>query len=361
MPATRKEELPPIDVGAWVRVGGRVQGRNPKDLNGVSADTIYGELHAGGKIFKNVSLTLNLNGGAGTANTPAGSDGLAASFGIEDAIIGFDFADEFHIWLGQMLVPVDRANYGGPFFMIPWNYPGFLSVGATTVVTAPAEGPNGRNAGVSVWGDLLGNKLHYFASGFQSGPQYGRVLLSGRLNLDIVGTESGYFGNNTYFGDKDIVSIAIGGQYKQDGITGPAPMVMGMPVGPARVADYGEYNADALVELKYGGGGWITAEAAAYHFPGKYSSIENAFYVLGAIATPVVGVGNIQPMVRYQYGGGIGGDRAWALDAFISYLIKGPALRLMAGVQHTYVDVPGVTAGGIEANAIQLGAQAIFF
>ena len=38
--------------------------------------------------------------------------------------------DEFHLWAGHLLVPVDRANASGPFFMIPWNYPGFLTVGA---------------------------------------------------------------------------------------------------------------------------------------------------------------------------------------------------------------------------------------
>ena len=44
-----------------------------------------------------------------------------------DAIISFDLMDEFHVWAGHLLVPVDRANASGPFFMIPWNYPGFLT------------------------------------------------------------------------------------------------------------------------------------------------------------------------------------------------------------------------------------------
>jgi hypothetical protein len=346
MPATRKEELPPIDVGAWVRVGGRVQGgTNPKDLDGVGMDTIYGELHAGGRIFKNVSLTLNLN-----------ANGLAKSFGIEDAIIGFDFADEFHLWVGQLLVPIDRANYGGPFFMIPWNYPGFLTVGATTVVAAPAEGPSGRNAGASVWGDVASNKFHYYLGAFQSGPLTASPLFSGRLNLDIVGEESGYFGNSTYFGDKDIVSLSVGGQYQQNGSVGAVPMnAAGVVTGPAPEADYGAVAADALVELKYGGSGWVTGEAAFYAFDGKYNAVKDSFFILGAIATPTIGVGNIQPMVRYQLGAGSGNPKAYAIDAFLSYLIKGPALRIMAGVQHTDL------GNSVIGNAIQLGAQAIFF
>ena len=74
-----------------------------------------------------------------------------------------------------------------------------------------------------------------------------------------------------------------------------------------------------------------------------------------AIATPKVGVGNIQPMVRYQQGTG-DGPNAWSLDADVAYLIKGPALRAMVGVEHT--DLGSVLG---EANIVQLGAQAIFF
>jgi hypothetical protein len=336
MPGTREEKLPPIDVGAWVRVGGRIQGNNnPERLSGSRMDTVYGEVHAGGKIMKQVSLTLNLN-----------ANGLAGTAGIEDAIIGFDFLDQFHIWVGQQLVPVDRPNYGGPFFMITWNYPGFLTVGTKTVVTAPAEGPSGRNAGITAWGDLANNKLHYFIGGFQSGPLTDAPLISGRLNLDIIGDESGYFGNETYFGDKNILAVAVGGQYKKNGSNG----------GAAGKDDYGEVNADALLEMKYGGGGWITVDGGYYHFAGDFNSVKDAFYILGAIASPVVGVGNLQPMVRYQFGApGNGAPKAWNIDAFLSYLIKGPALRITGGLSHTELG-PGVVG-----NAIQLGAQAIFF
>ena len=52
MPATRADKLPPIDVGAWLRIGARFQGPDPKKLNDQSMESIYGELHAGGKIDK---------------------------------------------------------------------------------------------------------------------------------------------------------------------------------------------------------------------------------------------------------------------------------------------------------------------
>jgi hypothetical protein len=337
MPATREEKLPPIDVGAWVRAAGRLQGSKPKDLDGAAMDTAYAELHAGGKIQKNVSLTLNLN-----------ANGLAGTAGIEDAIIGFDFADPIHLWIGQLLVPVDRANFSGPFFMIPWNYPGFMSVGAKTFVAAPAEGPAGRNTGGSIWGNDPDGKVKYAVGVFLPPTSSGTPLVSGRISTAILGKETGYFGNESFFGDEDIVSIGIGGQYKKDG---SQAMVMGVP-GPTD--NYSEFNADALAEFKYGGGGWVSIDGAYYHFGGQYQYFKDAFYVTAAIATPKVGVGNIQPMVRYQQGSG-DNPNAWTIDAAVAYLIKGPALRAMVNFEHT--DIGNST----EANVVQFGAQAIFF
>ncbi len=345
MPATREEKLPAIDVGAWARAAGRLQGRNPKNLDGISMDTAYAELHAGGKIHKHVSVTLNLN-----------ASGLAGTAGIEDAIIGFDFCDSAHLWLGQLLVPVDRANFSGPFFMIPWNYPGFMTVGGTTVVSAPMEGPAGRNTGGSFWGNDPDGKVKYAVGVFLPSNPLTNPLLSARISTALIGKETGYFGNESFFGDQDIVTIGIGGQYKKEGSVGTAspPAMVGGVAGPAPTADYGEFNADALAELKYGGGGWVSLDAAYYHFVGQYNSIKDAFYVTAAVATPKVGVGNIQPMVRYQVGSG-NNPTAWTFDAGVAYLIMGPALRAMANVQHTDL------GSGTEANLVQFGAQAIFF
>jgi hypothetical protein len=343
MPATREEKLPAIDVGAWVRTAGKLQGSKPKNLDGAAVDTAYIELHAGGKVHKNVSLTLNLN-----------ASGLNGTAGIEDAIIGFDFADPIHLWIGQLLVPVDRANFSGPFFMIPWNYPGFISVGGPPVVLAPMEGPAGRNTGGSIWGNDPDGKVKYAVGVFLPAASSGTALLSGRISTAIIGKETGYFGNETFFGDQDIVSIGIGGQYKKDGSVGPAPVPPTTPPVPGPTDNYSEFNADALGEFKYGGGGWVSLDGAYYHFGGQYQTIKDAFYVTAAIATPKVGVGNIQPMVRYQLGSG-DGPKAWTIDAAVAYLIKGPALRAMVNFEHADI------GNGAEANMVQFGAQAIFF
>jgi hypothetical protein len=329
--ATEPRKLPPIGVAAWLRADVTFQNHDdPKKLDDQKFNP-YGELHAGGKIHENVSVTLNINAG--------GSHGTV---GIEDAIIGFDLQDEFHVWVGQLLVPVDRANYGGPFFAIPWNYTGGIGF-------VPHEGDYGRNAGISVWGDLQGGKFKYVLGAFDSGGVDESMLFSGRLQYDFIGTEPGYFGNASYFGEKDIVAVGLGAQYQGDGESSPAGV-------PPATDDYVEVNADVLAEMKLANGGWATGEGGLYITGGDYPGYgKTAFYLTGAYATPKVGIGNIQPMLRFQMGLGDDSTKVWSVDAAVSYLIMGPALRLVGNFQHVKNDPGG------EANSVTFGAQAIFF
>jgi hypothetical protein len=350
MPATRPDVLPPIDVGAWSRVGSRFQGADPSKVNDWSMDTAYVELHAGGKIHKKVSVTLNLNANMTSFASPSmdtTSSGSGPYVSVEDAIISFDAQDEFHIWAGRLLVPVDRANASGPFFMIPWNYPGFFAG-----VSAPKEGPSGRNQGAVVWGDISGGKLTYLAGVFDSADRSQSPLYSGRLRLALLDPEPGFWGNASYFGDKDLLSIGVGGQFQKHG-----------SASMAGDKDWAEVNADVLFEKKIPGGGFYTAEGAYYHYNVGDGGISDAFYVLAAYATPTVGVGNIQPMARYQWEKvkGDTGTKPWNLDVGLSYLIKGPALRLMATYSYTKLGPFSPMGGPDHTNSVQLGAQAIFF
>jgi hypothetical protein len=349
MPATRPDVLPPIDVGAWVRVSSLFQGQDQSKVNDWHMGSAYVELHAGGKIHKNVGVTLNLV--ADIANYGSGSSGNAA---IEDAIISFDPIDEFHVWAGHLLVMVDRDNSSGPFFMIPWNYPGLGTAlgGFLPLTAAPAEGPFGRNNGVNVWGDLSGGLLSYFAGVYDNGNAASSPLFSGRLRLALLDKETGFWGNGSYFGDKDILSFDVGGQFQKHGSS-----VTDMVTMMTTDKDYADINVDGLFEKKLPGGGWVTADAAYYHYNVLDGGVSDYFYGLGAYASPVVGVGNVQPMVRYQFEKvkGNTGSNPWNIDAALAYLIKGPALRINATYSHSKMGDAGTI------NAVSLNAQAIFF
>ncbi|MEO8215182.1 MAG: hypothetical protein ABI560_18425, partial [Myxococcales bacterium] len=226
--------------------------------------------------------------------------------------------------------------------------PGFLSAGTAGAVGAPKEGPSGRNNGAVVWGDINGGQLTYLAGVFDNGDVATSPLYSGRLRLALWDKEPGFWGNASYFGDKDLLSIGVGGQYQKHGSS-----------SMTEDKDWAEVNADVLMEKKLGGGSFVTAEAAYYHFNVLDGGISDSAYLLLAYATPTIGVGSIQPMLRYQWlntkaPSGADLPDPWNIDAGVSYLIKGPALRVSATYSHTDI-------GDLTANAIQLGAQAIFF
>jgi hypothetical protein len=340
MPATKPDTLPPISVGAWMRVGSLFQkSGDPSSLGDWHMSDAYGELHAGGKIHKKVGVTLNLAANMTSFNDVNAAMNPGSVVQVEDAIISFDFQDEFHLWAGHLLVPVDRANASGPFFMIPWYYPGFFAAGNMGPVGAPREGPLGRNNGAVVWGDINGGQVTYLAGVFDNANVDTSPLFSGRVRLALLDKEPGFWGNGSYFGDKDLFSIGIGSQYQKQ-------------IGK----DYYEVNADVLFEKKLGAGSFFTAEGAYYHFNVDNGGVSDSMYALLAYATPTMGIGNIQPSVRFQWlkVKENPGDNPWNIDAGLAYLIKGPALRLMANYTHTDI-------GPTTINGVNLAAQAIFF
>ncbi|MDB4981797.1 MAG: hypothetical protein JWM82_2549, partial [Myxococcales bacterium] len=214
------------------------------------------------------------------------------------------------------------------------------------------EGPSGRNNGAVIWGDIQGGKFSYFAGAFDNANVNSSPLFSGRLRLALWDAEPGFWGNGSYFGDKDMLSFNVGAQFQKHG---SASMTADK--------DWSDINADGLIEKKLPGGGWVTGEAAYYHFGVQDGSLSDMFYLLAAYATPTIGVGNIQPMVRYQWEKvkGTGGTKPWNLDVGLAYLIKGPALRVLATYSHTDLTTAFASGGVTSANSIQLGAQAIFF
>jgi hypothetical protein len=335
--APSTEPLPPtppaISTAFGLRTAGRIQGSTDKSkLNDFSLDTIYLEARFSGTLDKYFGWQANFNGSATPANT-------SGTVGIEDLILKFDAADEFHVWAGRLLVPSDRSNFSGPYFMSPWNYPGVF--GATFI--GPKTGANGRDDGVVAWGNVLGGKAKYFAGAFNLDSAAVSPLYSGRVNIALLGTEPGFWGSSTYYGGKDIVAIGGGYQYQKNGSGGG---------NGAATTNLNNVMADLLAELKLGSAGTGTLEGAYYHFDSG-APAKQAFFVLGSFLTAdYVGVGKLQPLVRWQQASPqAGGKSMKVLDAFISYIIHGYNMKVAVGYQRTDLGV------GSAANAIQIGLQ----
>ena len=105
-----------------------------------------------------------------------------------------------------------------------------------------------------VWGDVATAKLAYALVVFDNAAvSTTSPLFSGRLRLALWDAETGFWGNGSYFGEKDLLTIGVGGQFQKHG---------GTTAADPTDKDYAEVNADLLVEKKIPGGGWVTGEGA---------------------------------------------------------------------------------------------------
>ncbi|HTA19747.1 MAG TPA: hypothetical protein VK989_10670, partial [Polyangia bacterium] len=140
-PSPDEEKYKHINMGVWSRVTGILQNtRHPEKVDRPQTDGEV-ELHMSNQMRKYLQWTANFVAEYGSGSL----DGSGARIGILDLIAQLEPDPAFNIWAGRMLVPSDRANFAGPYFMAPWNYPGAYGAG-------PSEGPYGRNDGVTVWG-----------------------------------------------------------------------------------------------------------------------------------------------------------------------------------------------------------------
>ena len=130
-----------------------------------------------------------------------------------------------------------------------------------------------------------------------------------------------------------------------------APLMMGRA---APLADYTGMSVDVLFEKTLGGAGTIDLEGAFYGFQGDHETVKNYFYGLVSYLLPgEIGIGRIQPLVRYQQANFKGTDAPTykLFDAQIGYAIKEYAARLALGYQRYDLSETDKT------NAFVLGIQ----
>jgi hypothetical protein len=356
----------PLSIGGAVRFGVILQDPDqPKKMNEFHLDqgnySNAVELRLHGDVTDVFGWTANFNAlidGDGVGSIGAGKGGTFADLSIEDLIAQARIADGFQIWGGRLLVPSDRANFSGPFFMSPWNYPGFYKANSAPI--GPMEGPNGRNQGITVWGNLADDKFKYFAGVYgidqggansTAGPT-ANPFYSARLSYTFQGSEPGYFGSSTYYGEKSVTTLGVGGQYQKNGSNNPTTLAP---------TDTFIGMADLLTEQAVPGAGTFTFEGQFYGFnkgyqfsgPGTFSPHE-AFYALFSYLTPEpVGIGKLQPLIRWQQTV----DPAWTIiDAALAYVVKAYDARLVLTYEH--IDT-GTNAAGTKdiSNALQFGVQ----
>jgi len=288
-------QIPNIDFGGRLRAGLRFQDpNNPKSFGDVAA-TLYADLYASGQISKMwkwlIAITSdNYGGGAGQPST--------VSMSVLDAMASFEPLPEFRLSLGRMLVMADRYAPSGPWGLDEWFYPG-LFVGTPPAV--PKSGPAGRDVGITAWGTPLGGHLKYYVGAYQLQDPALSPLVSGRIQVSLLSPEPGWFHRTTYYGDRDLVSIGLGGQTQKHGSVQALPAMMGAMAPVPLVDDYRELNADLIVEKRLGERGALSVEGAYYSFHGAYQPWSWSAVAALAYNSPVIeGIGKLRPSFRFQ-------------------------------------------------------------
>jgi hypothetical protein len=271
--------LPPISVGAGVRSSFT---HSDPDLGEDISDFELNSarIYISGKVTENISLMFN------TEYNPNGA--TPESVRVIDAVAQFSFSDQFNIWAGRFLPPSDRANLYGPYYANHW---GVYRDGVQDGYPFETEG---RNDGVMYWGQFGIAKVSagaFDVQGLTKGSS--DVLYASRVQLDFWDSESGYYLNSTYYGEKDLLALGIAAQ---------------------TAAGDNAYSVDFLLEKKLANSGVVTVEAeyAKYDGLGGYPTpranlvgpipyeSSDGYYVLGAYVFPqTVGIGKFQVLAKY--------------------------------------------------------------
>ena len=329
-------------MGIWSRVTGILQ--NPRDPSKVDRPATDGEVefHFSNQMRKYVAWTANLVAEYGPGRN---IDGSGANIGILDLIAQLEPDPAFHVWAGRMLVPSDRSNFSGPYFMGPWNYPGAYGAG-------PSEGPYGRNDGVTVWGQAGDGVFKYYLGAFDlygSKTPVVQPLISGRLNFAFLSPEPGFYNSSTYYG-KDILSLGVGGQFQK---------VETAPGTSVYVNSY-LFNADLLFEYDLSGSGVLDLEGATYIYSGdsifksQVQTKDLSYFALASYLTPETGIGKFQPLFRIQQSTpkADGAATGTAIDAQLGYVVDSYSTRFALGFEHQTA-----AFGAPESNEVFAGVQ----
>jgi hypothetical protein len=373
-----------VKVGAGLRTSFRsresVGGRHRNDFN-VDNARIY--ISGQGHPLFGFELNTDINNAQGFDLNSSGFGGEsldASEVRMLDAIIKMKITDNLNLWAGRMLPPSDRSNLSGPFYLNAWLFP-YTQFGYNNIF-------QGRDDGASLWGQYGDGAFKWQIGAFDGEnaggpidvghPQNDKLMFTGRVVVNLLDPEPGYYNSSTYYGEKDILAIGASMMHRQDHLVGPA--------GGNSTADYTAWNIDFLWEQQLGGCGVFTIEAAYYDFDdengtapaggairnptGVSGDLANrqgeSWFLLGSYLIPrdvSIGClsGRFQFMTRYQQYdhaniGGVGGGKSDQIDIQLNYILNGHNARITAlWTQHD-----AAAPGRDDLNAFILGTQLQF-
>ncbi len=287
-----------------------------------------------GQLLENVTFEFNTEYESGT------DSGTDEDIRVLDAVIKIAFNDLFNVWVGRFLPPSDRSNLDGPYYLNAWDFPFVQKYPAIFA---------GRDDGLAIWGQVGGGMFKYQFGAFDgigttpTGPnQKDSLLFAGRLTLNLLDPEPGYYNSSTYYGGKDIFAIGLVAMSQEDAVgTAAAP------------GDFNGWNVDLLIEKDLGGSGVATLEGAYYDYDndGAATGEGDGFLALASYLLPnKIGsgglAGQLQPLVRYQefQNEGLSGTGEHSRTDFaLSHIIYGHNARISLTLSMDEFSIPDLT------------------
>jgi len=359
-----------ISIGAGIRSSfSAVEAGAPETGSQWSNDFALdnARIYLNGQVHENIKFELN---------TESRYVGTTNEFFLLDAIAKFEFNDMVNIWVGRQLVPSDRAELNGPFYHSTYEFnktPFYPSdQGSYTA------GKFGRDDGINIWGALTADKKLTYVVGVFNGKVGGsdqddNLLYAGRVSYNFLEVEKnpGYYTSSTYYGKGgNILTVGFAAQYEEDMLGSVA----------AGTGDFFGYSVDLLGETTLGNGGVVTIEGEYKRFEldganalelGADAAVggvndgttinadtnmaEGDFYTGTALylMPGKVGIGQLQPYVRYTNNDGAAVGTQDEYEAGINYVIDGHNARV--SLMYQYGDLS--TTAGNDVSAIKLGFQ----
>lgn len=227
--------------------------------------------------------------------------GLGSGIAFRDLWLTLNLDEAFKIQAGRMYVPLTRSfGTTSTKTLLTTDLP-FLQGGVRGNIFYASK--VGRDDGVTLWGNPFGGFVQYrlmISEGVENGGNPEDSLrFVGRVAVNLLERETGWFNQGTYLGMKKVLAVGFGYDTQNDltlnGIAGLSNRV---------------WTADVFLDHPLGGGA-LTLEAA-------YIGIENStqthnfselsagddghnWYVQAGFVVPGnIGPGQVQPYARYE-------------------------------------------------------------
>ncbi len=261
------------------------------------------------------------------------------------------YEDAFKVDIGYMLTPGAHNALQGAGTLYGVDYFSSTFLHNTLLNTAAGVNPAGRDVGLQFRGLVLDNHIEYRLGVFQGKRNPGTAdqvagqnmfRLAGRVQINILDAETGFFYAGTYLGKKKVLSLGAAYDFQDDYKHWAVDGFLDMPLGPGGIT--------AQVNVGAWKGGTYTTPA----LPNNVTAImAEAGYRLDAFP--------ISPIVKFEQLSVSDSDvKQTRFGGGLAYWPFGHTINVKAFYTHVSTD-PGGGADKLGLDQFQLQTQLYFY